>query len=63
MSERTWLSVGTWVGILLALWTIAWIIAESIPVFNDLNALIVALFVSWFTYGLPGEWIYLAMLI
>lgn len=56
--ESTWLSVGTWIGILLALWTVAWVIAESIPVFNDLNALIVALFVSWFTYGLPGKSLY-----
>jgi hypothetical protein len=52
MSKRTWLSVGSWVGIVLVLWVIAWIIAESIPVFNDLLSLISALFASWFTYGL-----------
>lgn len=34
MHESTWLSVGTWVGIVLALWIVGWIIAESIPVFN-----------------------------
>lgn len=52
MQEKTWLSFGSWVGIILILWVVAWIIAESIPVFNDLNSLITALFASWFTYGL-----------
>lgn len=52
MSKRTWLAVGSWVGITLTLWVIAWVIAESIPVFNDLLSLISSLFASWFTYGL-----------
>ena len=30
------------------MWVIAWIIAESIPVFNDLLGLISALFASWY---------------
>jgi hypothetical protein len=54
MSKTTVLSVGSWLGITLTLWTIAWIIAESIPNFNDLLALISSLFASWFTYGLSG---------
>ncbi|RMJ20988.1 hypothetical protein PHISP_08141, partial [Aspergillus sp. HF37] len=54
MQKKSLLSVGTWVGIALVLWTIAWIIAESIPVFNDLLSLISALFASWFCYGLPA---------
>lgn len=41
MHKRTFLSVGTWVAIALTLWVIAWVIAESIPVFNDLLSLIV----------------------
>lgn len=60
MSKRTWLSVGTWVGLVVVLWTIAWIIAQSIPVFNNLLGLISALFASWFTYGLSGVlWLYI----
>lgn len=55
MSKTTWLSVGSWVGIITALWIIAFIIAESIPTFNDLLALISSLFVSWFTYGIAGQ--------
>lgn len=60
MHERTWQSYGSWIGILLVLWTIAWIIAESVPVFNNLVGLIAALFASTFTYGLAGYlWIFL----
>jgi len=58
--ERSFVSIGTWVAIIACLWIIGWIIAESIPVFNDLNALISALFISWFTYGLAGVfWLYM----
>lgn len=60
MGQRTWFSIGTWIAIISVLWIIAWIIAESIPVFNDLLGLISALFASWFTYGLSGVfWLFL----
>ncbi|EGE06609.1 N amino acid transport system protein [Trichophyton mentagrophytes] len=60
MSQRTFLSLGTWVAITVVLWVIAWIIAEAIPVFNNLLSLITALFASWFTYGLSGLfWLYI----
>lgn len=47
MQQRTLLSIGTWAAITLTFWLIAWIIAESIPNFNDLLALISSLFASW----------------
>ncbi|KAL1967210.1 hypothetical protein VTN77DRAFT_3501 [Rasamsonia byssochlamydoides] len=60
MHKRSLLSLGAWVGIALVLWVIAWVIAESIPVFNNLLSLITALFASWFTYGLSGIfWLFL----
>lgn len=60
MSKRSWSSFGLWAIIILILWIIAWIIAEAIPVFNDLLSLISALFASWFTYGLSGVfWLYM----
>ena len=34
MGSRTWLAIGSWAGITLTLWVVAWIIAESIPNFN-----------------------------
>jgi len=54
MGKRTWLATGSWAAITLTLWVIAWIIAESIPDFNDLLALISSLFASWFTFGISG---------
>jgi amino acid permease len=60
MSRRTPLAVGSWVAITLTFWVIAFIIAESIPDFNDLLALISSVFASWFTYGLAGVfWLHL----
>ncbi|KAE8145747.1 transmembrane amino acid transporter protein-domain-containing protein [Aspergillus avenaceus] len=41
MHKRDWIAVGSWIGIGLALWILAWIIAESIPVFSNLLSLIV----------------------
>jgi hypothetical protein len=54
MNQKTFKAIGSWALIALVFWTIAWIIAEAIPVFNDLLGLISALFASWFTYGLSG---------
>lgn len=47
MSQRTFLAVGSWVAIILTMWVIAWILAESIPVFNDLLGLVSSMFASW----------------
>lgn len=52
--SRSLVATGSWLLITLALWIVAWIIAESIPVFNNLLSLISSLFASWFTYGLAG---------
>lgn len=60
MSKRTWLAIGSWAGITFTFWLIAWIIAESIPNFNNLLSLISALFASWFSYGISGVfWLFL----
>lgn len=42
MSQRSFASIGAWVGIAVFLWLMAWIIAESIPGFNNLLSLIVS---------------------
>ncbi|KAJ5823637.1 hypothetical protein N7447_005977 [Penicillium robsamsonii] len=60
MHSRSFLSIGSWVAICLAVWVVAWIVAESIPVFNDLLSLISAVFGSWFSFGLPAIfWFYM----
>ncbi|KAJ5476605.1 Amino acid transportertransmembrane [Penicillium sp. IBT 31633x] len=54
MSERSFRSYGTWVLITFVMWVIAWLIANAIPVFNDLLNMIAAAFCSWFSFGLEG---------
>ena len=49
MHQNSPLAVGTWVAIAFTLWVLAFIIAESIPVFNELLSFISALFGSWFS--------------
>jgi hypothetical protein len=46
MQKRSVGSIGSWVAITLILWVIAWVIAEAIPVFNDLLSLIVSVKMS-----------------
>ncbi|KAK4123638.1 hypothetical protein N657DRAFT_418924 [Parathielavia appendiculata] len=61
LHKRTALGWFGWLGITAALWAIAWIIAQSIPVFSNLLGLVCALFASWFSYGIPGSlwlWMY-----
>ncbi|KAI9687938.1 MAG: hypothetical protein M1822_002020 [Bathelium mastoideum] len=60
INKRTKTATFSWIGVTGAVWIIAWIIAESIPDFDNLLALISSLFASWFTYGLPGVmWLFL----
>ena len=54
MVRRTKLSTISWFAVTFFAWAIAMVIAESIPVFNNLLGLVGALFASWFSYGLPG---------
>lgn len=54
LQEKSWTNTFIWIALISALWFIAWILAETIPVFNSLLGLIAALFVSWFTFGLNG---------
>ncbi|CAI7609789.1 unnamed protein product [Penicillium bialowiezense] len=60
MHKRDWIAWGSWIGIALGMWVLAWIIATAIPVFSNLLTLITALFASWFTYGLSGVfWLFM----
>lgn len=60
LHSRSFIAVGSWIGLGVGFWIIAWIIAESIPNFSDLLGFISALFASWFSYGIPGIcWFYL----
>jgi hypothetical protein len=47
--QKSFKSLGSWYGICIVFWVVAWILAESIPNFNLLLGLIAALFGSWFS--------------
>ncbi|KAF4275112.1 hypothetical protein CNMCM8812_002839 [Aspergillus fumigatus] len=60
MHRRSLFAIGTWVVISVVLWTVAWVIAEAVPEFNNLLSLITSLFCSWFSYGLCGAfWLFI----
>ncbi|TDZ16257.1 N amino acid transport system protein [Colletotrichum orbiculare MAFF 240422] len=52
--KRTKVSTIAWLGITFGIWAIGMVIAESIPVFNNMLGLVSAAFASWFSFGLPG---------
>ncbi|EEY19358.1 aromatic and neutral aliphatic amino acid permease [Verticillium alfalfae VaMs.102] len=52
--RRTRLSTIWWLLITLSVWGLGMVIAESIPIFNNLLGLVSAAFASWFSFGLPG---------
>lgn len=59
-TQRTMLGNVAWVLVSLSIWLLAFVISQSIPVFNSLLSLICALFASWFSYGIPGlMWLFL----
>lgn len=54
LHSRGFVASGTWIGIGVTAWTLAWVISESIPIFSDLLGFISALFGSWFGFIIPG---------
>lgn len=50
MHKKSFVGIGTWIGIGGLLWVLAWIIAESIPGFNDLLSFIVRSFLNLHTF-------------
>ncbi|KAJ5746941.1 uncharacterized protein N7511_008637 [Penicillium nucicola] len=60
MHKRSFVGIGTWIGIGGLLWVLAWVIAESIPGFNNLLSFVSALFGSIFSFALPAIfWLYM----
>lgn len=53
-NEHTVVGWGTWAGLNLGLWVLAFIIAEVIPFFSDLLALMSSLFDCWFGFVFWG---------
>ena len=40
--KRDWIATGSWIAIVVAIWVLAWIIGEAIPIFGNLLGLIVS---------------------
>ncbi|KAK9779752.1 putative Amino acid transporter transmembrane domain-containing protein [Seiridium cardinale] len=60
LHSRGLVATGSWIALGVGTWTIAWIIAESIPNFSDLLGFVSALFGAWFSFGIPGFlWLYM----
>lgn len=54
MHERGVVAIGSWIAIAFGLWVLAWVIAEAIPVFNNLLSLIVRSFTcssTWYDFA------------
>lgn len=51
LKSNSVVSNGVWILLSLVAWTLAWIIAEAIPVFNDMLGLLASAFSCWFSFG------------
>ncbi|KAI9714264.1 MAG: hypothetical protein M1820_000223 [Bogoriella megaspora] len=60
VNQRNFRSYGSWVGLLIGGWLLAWILAEAIPNFHEFLAIISALFNGWFMLVIPA-WFWLFM--
>lgn len=49
VQEKTWRSKLSWIATVVLLWSVAWIIAESIPTFEYVLALVAALLSGWYS--------------
>ncbi|KAI5266802.1 putative amino acid transporter [Aureobasidium subglaciale] len=56
MNEKSFRSLGSWYGLTIILWVVAWVIANAIPVFSQLLGLLGSLFCTWFSMILPAAW-------
>ncbi|RMY08652.1 hypothetical protein D0868_04673, partial [Hortaea werneckii] len=54
MGEKSWRGRGSWYGVLLGVYVLAWVIGEAIPVFRQLLGVIGAGFGTWFALGFPA---------
>lgn len=54
LKEKSWRSWGSWAAITVVAYVLAWVIAEAIPDFHQLLALVSALFMGFFSYGVTG---------
>lgn len=54
MHQSNFKSLGSWYGLCIICYVLAFIIANAIPVFNDLLGILGALLCTWFSLGIPA---------
>ncbi|KAI9664520.1 MAG: hypothetical protein M1821_005966 [Bathelium mastoideum] len=60
VNERSIRSYASWLAMLAAGWTLAWVLAEAIPDFHNFLAFLSALFNGWFMLTIPAIfWFYM----
>ncbi|KAG6005979.1 hypothetical protein E4U21_007472 [Claviceps maximensis] len=50
-SAKSW---ATWVSCAIVFWTLSFLIANAIPIFDSILAIASATFIAWFTFGISG---------
>lgn len=59
-SKNTRRSWSMWIGIGTVFWIVSFLLANAIPVFGSILSIIAAIFVSWYTFGIPSIlWLHL----
>lgn len=54
LTSGSWKAQLWWVGIVLGMWIVGWVLAELIPFFNSLLTIVSSLFSTWFAFGLAS---------
>ncbi|KAI5455497.1 hypothetical protein NCC49_000305 [Naganishia albida] len=54
LTSGSWKAQFWWVGIVIGMWIVGWVLAELIPFFNSLLTIVSSLFSTWFAFGLAS---------
>ncbi|GHJ86239.1 hypothetical protein NliqN6_2641 [Naganishia liquefaciens] len=54
LTSGSWKAQLWWIGIVIGMWIIGWVLAELIPFFNSLLTIVSSLFSTWFAFGLAS---------
>lgn len=54
LTSSSWKAHFIWIGVVSAIWTVAFLISQLVPFFNQLLTIVSSLFSVWLTYGSAG---------
>ncbi|KAH0591983.1 hypothetical protein MHUMG1_10278 [Metarhizium humberi] len=58
LTDRSVKSWGTWIVCATLFWTVSFVIANAIPIFDSILSIASATFIAWFTFGISGVFWY-----